>query len=259
MSELLIKPRQFFRLYPWVVQLKAYGQDYDQAEALINILYKKIFGKKGIADGLGEKLTAIKPLLDPQKKTILKTIWLRRNWLSWYRVYVPKENFADTTGIELAMANIKYLNYASCDKNTPAAEYNKHLGNVLGHVVKHKRWAWKKMAYEWCKYDTAQATATGQRIMRQLNAGKIYWLLNYFEDTNRQFIEYYQGVFESDGDSKPLYPNGEGWIALLEDIARDQVHGEFNQVSGTAVHTLFLYLKHQRIKVNEEIRKQKTA
>lgn len=258
MSNLSLKPRQFFRLYPWVVQLKAYGQDYDHAEALINLLYKKVFGK-GLAETLTEKLKAIGPLLDPQKKRLITTIWLRKNWLVWYRVYVRKDNFADTKGIDLAMANIYYLRYAACKKETPTAEHQRHLGNILGHLVKHRRWAWRKLAYEWCSYDTAQATATGHRIMSQLSTGKKYWLLNYFEDTNRQFVEYYKTVFESDNDSPALYPNGEGWIALLEDIARDQVHGEFKQVSNTEVHTLFLYLKHQKIKVQEELRKQKAA
>lgn len=258
MSNLTIKPRQFFRIYPWVVQLKAFGNDFDKAEVLINIIYNKIF-KKGTAETLTERLTAISQLLDPQKKRMFTTIWLRKNWFVWYRVFIPKDNFADLKGIELSMANIYYLRYATCKKETPEADYVRHLGNILGHLVKHRRFSWRKMAYEWCSYDTAQAIATGQRLLKQLSTGKRYWLLNYFEDTNRQFIEYYKSVFESESDGQTLYPNGEGWIALLEDIARDGVHGEFKQVSNTEVHTLFLYLKHQKIKVDEELRKQKAA
>lgn len=254
---LTLKNAQFFKLYPWVVQLKAFGHEFDHAAALIEILHKKIFGKKDYS--LSKKLTDISPLLDPQKTQRLQHIWLRRNWLSWYRVYVPKANFADIVGIEMAMANIKYLSFATTDQAAGTEVQAKKLGDMLGHVVKHRRFSLKKMKYEWCTYDTAKATATGRRIVKQVSTGKKYWLLNYFEDTNRQFIEYYKSVFEGDSESRSLYPNGEGWIALLEDIARDQVHGEFNQVSNTEVHTLFLYLKHQKIKADEELRKQKTT
>jgi len=252
-----LKNAQFFKLYPWVVQLKAFGHEFEHAAALIEVLHKKIFGKKDYT--LTQKLTDISPLLDPQKTQRLQSIWLRKNWLSWYRVFIPKANFADTLGIELAMANIYYLRFAGTDKAAKPEAHAKHLADILGHVVKHRRFSFRKMRFEWCSYDTAQATATGRRILQQVSKGKKYWLLNYFEDTNRQFIEYYKSVFESDSEGRSLYPNGEGWIALLEDIARDQVHGEFKQVSNTEVHTLFLYLKHQKIKAEEELRKQKTT
>jgi prophage maintenance system killer protein len=43
---------------------------------------------------------------------------------------------------------------------------------------------------------------------------------------------------------------------MLEEIAANHTFGDFDKVSALPVHTLFMYLKHQAIKVKAEQQRQ---
>lgn len=75
---------------------------------------------------------------------------------------------------------------------------------------------------------------------------------------NEQFLKSYSEVFDADEGTKQLFANGEGWIATLEDVAKDGVHGSFDAVCNLNIHTTFMYLKHRKIQFLEQVRQSET-
>jgi len=88
---------------------------------------------------------------------------------------------------------------------------------------------------------------------RSLSFGVVIAVLQHFESQNVNFLRSYGEVFgQADPDEEPLYRNGEGWIACLEDVAESGVHGSFKEVCAENVHTVFLYLKHKIARLKRE-------
>lgn len=250
------------RVMPMIMALKAHGNDYDSARYLIERICEIFYGKEK-AGGMGfeEKLAAVNESLKPIKKRVFKVIWMWPKWGEWWwprRLWVRQENFADTKGIELSMANIYFLRFTDVIKNSnnDEAKYKKAMGDFIGHLVIRKRWSWRKMRMERLPYHSKEVLELGHKMLG-LPAGVQYWLINYFEDSLRFFVRMFSEVFggEGDGDDKPsMFKNGEGWIAILEDVALQGAYGDFNKVCETEAVTIWLFLKHQKIKVDNQVR-----
>lgn len=171
--------------------------------------------------------------------------------------YLPAPNYADTTGVELALCNMYYLRFA-----TSGGKDNKALGNLLAVICRplalaslSSRLLFGKLRSDAKakreEFDSARCENRAAGFL-DLPLWQAYSILQFWEGMNEQFLEIYATVFEGDDGEKPLFENGEGWIAVLEDIARDGVHGDFERVCGTNVHTLWLYLKHCKIKSQQK-------
>ncbi|MDP1814401.1 MAG: hypothetical protein Q8K92_08130 [Leadbetterella sp.] len=202
-------------------------------------------------------------------------------------VWVREEHFANTKAIELSMANVYFLRFAEAARKmvgpstgTPAAplvvtqdtihskRYEKCLAELLGHLVIRKRWNWRKMRLERTKYHSREVLRLGMVLMDGLDETTKLWLVNYFEEQLKLFVRMFPGVFGtstaaadrslSDQESeaskkhshqeKGIFPNGQGWIAILEDVALQGAYGDFEKVCDTEAVTIWLFLEHQKIK-----------
>jgi len=246
---------------PLVMALKAHAGDFDSVEFLVNKICELVYGDEVKEMSFGQKLEKVNDALMPIKKRIMRTVWLWPKWGEWWwpkRLWIRQENFADTKGIELSMANIYFLRFTEAAKkgNEDEARYKKALGDFLGHLIIRKKWSWSKFGFERVQYHSKDVLELGARMVN-LPAGVQYWLINYFEDSLRFFVRMFSDVFGGevpDGDKSPsMFKNGEGWIAILEDVALQGAYGDFNKVCETEAVTIWLFLKHQKIKVDNQM------
>lgn len=241
--------------------------------------------RRGIGEaGFEKKLEYVAGMLAEINKRVIKVLWL---WPSWKKkrwwptlVWVREEHFANTKAIELSMANVYFLRFAEAAKARPVTEdrpnggaknadaekkwqkrYEKCLAELLGHLVIRKRWNWRKMRLERTKYHSREVLELGKVLMDGLDETTKYWLVNYFEEQLKLFVRMFPGVFgtsaslsdQEDGAStnkqpKGIFPNGQGWIAILEDVALQRAYGDFEKVCDTEAVTIWLFLEHQKIK-----------
>ena len=212
--------------------------------------------------------------------------WKKKRWWPTL-VWVREEHFANTKAIELSMANVYFLRFAEAAKARPVTtdrpnggaknadaekkwqmRYEKCLAELLGHLVIRKRWNWRKMRLERTKYHSREVLKLGKVLMEALDETTKYWLVNYFEEQLKLFVRMFPGVFGtstaaadrslSDQESeaskkhshqeKGIFPNGQGWIAILEDVALQRAYGDFEKVCDTEAVTIWLFLEHQKIK-----------
>lgn len=147
--------------------------------------------------------------------------------------------------------------------NKEAMRYEKCLAELLGHLVIRKRWNWRKMRLERTQYHSREVLKLGKVLMDGLDETTKLWLVNYFEEQLKLFVRMFPGVFGAppapDGGAdeasapkshkdKGIFPNGQGWIAILEDVALQGAYGDFEKVCDTEAVTIWLFLEHQKIK-----------
>ena len=153
------------------------------------------------------------------------------------------------------MANIYYLKFAQKGSTNFDA-----LAELLSIVCRPLRWdfLFRKLRNDYdgnnrVPYNSLKSERFAKHL-KALPIGEAFAILNYWESMNEQFLKSYSEVFEADEGTKQLFANGEGWIATLEDVAKDGVHGSFASVCDLNTHTIFMYLKHRKIQVLEQIR-----
>jgi hypothetical protein len=120
-----------------------------------------------------------------------------------------------------------------------------------------KLWDWKRTNKR-DEYDSDKAVINAKFLRENLPFGLSLAFLEWFQHTNNNFLERNKELLEG-GDGKPLFFNGEGWIAMLEDIAESGVHGNFDDVCNKPVHTIFMYLRHTKTKMDRQIEEQEAA
>jgi hypothetical protein len=173
------------------------------------------------------------------------------------RYYLPLPGYADSATIEVAMANIYYLAYSNPEAPNPQALYE-----FLATILRLRRFGWQLRKYftsydgdDRQPYNSLRATARAKK-MRRLSLQTIIPIILYWEHHNNAFVKRYENLYDADPDARTLFHNGEGWISTIEDVVENRVHGNFDNVCSTNVHTIWLYLKHNKIKKDEQIRLQ---
>ena len=250
---------------PLLMQLKYYGHDYDKVIQIFKAVLRAL--KVSFSDNNIVILNFLEKMLwlinaKVRSKPFLFVTVNRKKY------YLPAENFADTSGLELAMANIYYLKLAtireperptpSTDNGAVSVSQTKYLNLLLATICRTSTSSTSRASV------TDLFTKNGKKVIRddfdseiceeaaegfdEMDLGEAYAVLQYWESMNADFMQAYKQVFSNDDDDSPgLFEGGEGWIAVLEDIAKDGVHGDFERVCGTNAHTLWMYLKHQRV------------
>lgn len=170
-----------------------------------------------------------------------------------YRLFADR--FADTSAIELAMANIYYLQFANAK-----ADNAKLLGLLVATLCRPERddLTEFRASKDWTGdrreiYNSIRADERA-KLLEKLPIGVSMAVLMYFEAQNLAFLKKYGEVFgaDDDDDFPPLYPAGEGWIALLEGVAESGAHGTFKEVCDTNSHTIWLFLKHRAMQAKRQ-------
>ncbi|TDB66803.1 hypothetical protein [Arundinibacter roseus] len=168
------------------------------------------------------------------------------------RYYLPEPTYADSSTIEVAMANIQYLAFSN-----PRAPNPEALFEFLGTILRPRRMGWR--IRQWLPsyngenrevFNSLRAQKRAKRF-RKLNFQQIIPVLLYWQEMNNAFIRRYEKLYESDESTRQLFQNGEGWLSTIEDVAENRVHGNFDAVCETNIHTIWLYLSHKKVKTDE--------
>ncbi len=167
------------------------------------------------------------------------------------KYYLPSENFADTSSIEYAMSLILFSSFGR--------QNNKAIYELISTICRPERKGlqqfrnstnWTGDARE--EYNTILAQERAKQFSVDLPFGIVVAIKEYFSNMLDKFIKKYEFLFDEADDMKPLFRNGEGCVALLEDVAEANIYGNFEKVCNTNIDTVYLYLRHKKIKAEKE-------
>ena len=175
--------------------------------------------------------------------------------------HLPADDFADTDAIDLAYANMAYLEFSQPDNSDLSA-----LDRLIATLCRPMRPDWRqfKMSPHWDgdlreEFNEQLMIDRAQSLARlELNA-KIL-ILDYFERMNEAFLTEFGEIFGGTGE--PRYGDGRGWIMMLKNVARQGTFGNFDQVCRTPASLLFASVLDdvlQQQEEQEEIDKQRSG
>lgn len=203
--------------------------------------------------------------LQPAHIVAIKRLW---NWVGTFKVtkqpfeyfdfkgvryYLPADHFANTSAIEWAMGMIHYTNFGRTDMAKNDAIYE--LVMTLCRPAREDAKKFKKSS-KWNgdireEYNSILARERAVEIKAGLEWGIVIGVKDFFESMLDQFVKKYDMLFK-ESDMKPLFSTGEGCIAMLEDVAEANIFGNIEKVYDTNIDTIYLYLKHKKIKAERE-------
>lgn len=192
--------------------------------------------------------STLKSLLQPLTKPHFRyhNLWFVSWRLPFIRIKILKENLSDLISEDYAFATISLIMYNSAitadqSNSAPGGLAQKLQSQFIGHTITG---AWWRLSDE-TRYKV------GLQIIKR-NPELAMYLSDYYADSLEKVMRMYPDVFNADHQGRTLYQNGEGCLAMLEEIAAQGTYGDYEKVSKLPVHNLFVYLKHQAIKVKAE-------
>lgn len=165
--------------------------------------------------------------------------------------HLPADDFADTDAIDLAYANMAYLEFSRPDETDLTA-----LDRLIATLCRPLRTDWRAFQQS-PGWDGDRREPFNEQLMLErarslatltLNA-KIL-ILDYFERMNDAFLAEYGEIFGGTGE--PRYGDGRGWIMLLKNVARQGTFGTFEQVCHTPANLLFASVLDDVLQQQEE-------
>lgn len=166
-----------------------------------------------------------------------------------YHLFAP--DYADTSALELAVANIHYLDFAHPEEPSQTG-----LDKLIATLCRPRRHDWRKFRHspDWDgdireEFNEQRMIEHAQRL-KTLDLNIKLQVLCYFEQTNNAFLTEYGEMFGSDG--QPRYGDGRGWVMLLKNVAKNGAFGDFVNVGRTDAHLLFASLLDDVIDHKEE-------
>ncbi|QHV97945.1 hypothetical protein [Spirosoma endbachense] len=166
---------------------------------------------------------------------------------------LPEDNYANTSAIEIAMANIHYLAFTRPGKPNPLG-----VLALIATLCRPARADLKKFrkSVDWNndareEYNTVLAEERAVQFAN-LPFGVVMAITQYFEAMNGRFLKAYKDVYDPDPlaeDEPAMYHNGEGLVTTLMDIAKVGVFGDFEKVCKQNAHTVWLYLRDNSLKI----------
>jgi hypothetical protein len=170
---------------------------------------------------------------------------------------LPDDAYGNTSSIEMALCNIYYLNFSGKNPNPEMLYY---IIATLCRPVRKDLNIFRKMIDLWTGdkrevFNSVLAEERAKLFKEKAPFGVLVAVFQYFEQMNNAFIKRYDDVF-SGGDGKPLFKNGEGWLAMLADIAETGVMGDLDKVYQSNAISLMMYVQQKQKKVGriEEMR-----
>lgn len=155
--------------------------------------------------------------------------------------HLPADNFGDSTAIEIAFANMAYVDFANPEEPNPDA-----LDKLIATLCRPRREDWRKFqkSKEWNgdvrEEFSEQRMSEQAKAFSNLDMTVKLIMLDYFERMNHDFLQQYGEMFGR--DRQPRYGDGRGWIMLLKNVAKEGHFGDFYKVCSTPAHLLFATL-----------------
>lgn len=173
-------------------------------------------------------------------------------------MYLPAEDYADTSAIEWALLNIYYLAYT---KGKQQGFFFKIVA-LLCRPQREDLAEFRKNPKTWNgdvrePFNGSMADER-EELLRNVPFGILLAVFQYWEKMNNDFVTRNEELFNG-ADGKPLFQNGEGCLSMLEDVAEEGTMGDLDKVHESNVVNLFIYLRHKQKKVErreEELLKQ---
>lgn len=158
-------------------------------------------------------------------------------------LHLPADDFADTTAVEIAFANMAYVDFAHPESPDPAA-----LDRLIATLCRPRRADLKKFqrSKEWNgdlrEEFTEQRMTERAKALASLDMTTKLVILDYFERMNQDFLQQYGELFGRSGRREVRYDDGRGWLMLLKNVAKEGHFGDFDKVCQQPAHLLFATL-----------------
>lgn len=167
------------------------------------------------------------------------------------KYYLPEDNYANTSSIEMALMNIYYLSFTR--KHEPVTD---NLYLLVATICRPERTdlkLFRKIIERWTGdrrevFNSVLAEERAKVFKEKAPLGVMIAVLQYWEAMNNRFVKRFDDVFNG-GDGKALFHNGEGWLAMLEDIAEIGVMGNIEKVYEANAYSLMMYVLHKQKKI----------
>lgn len=174
------------------------------------------------------------------------------------KYYLPEDNYANSSSIEMALLNIYYLGFVR--KNTPVPDNLYLIAATICRPERKDLKLFKKIIEKWTgdKREVFNSVLSEERanlFKEKAPFGVMIAVLQYWESMNNRFVKRFDDVFNR-GDSKQIFQNGEGWLSMLADVAEVGVMGNLEKVYETNAYSLMMYVlqKQKKLERLEEIR-----
>lgn len=174
------------------------------------------------------------------------------------KYYLNEDNYANTSSIEMALLNIYYLSFVR--KENPVTDNLYLIAATICRPERKDLKLFRKLIERWTGdrrevFNSVLSEERAKLFKEKAPYGAMIAVLQYWEAMNNRFVKRFDDVFNG-GDGKQIFHNGEGWLAMLADVAEVGVMGNLDKVYETNAYSLMLYVlqKQKKIERLEEIR-----
>lgn len=171
------------------------------------------------------------------------------------RYHIFKPDFEDMDSIDIAYANIQYLQFIGGNELA--------LDELIATICRPTRKDIKtfKLSKDWDGdirevFNSQRVKERAKLFEQKLDFGLKIAILQYFESENNKFLEQYAGMFGNDG-KEPRYDNGMGWITMLMNVASSGTFGDFDRVGEQNCHLIWTKCLDDTLEQREQLEAQK--
>lgn len=167
------------------------------------------------------------------------------------KFYLPEDNYANTSSVEMALLNIYYLSFSK--KDNPVTDNLYLIAATICRPERKDLKLFRKIIERWTGdrrevFNSVLAEERSKLFKEKAPFGVMIAVLQYWESMNNRFVKRFDDVFNG-SDSKPLFRNGEGWLAMLEDVAELGVMGPLEKVYETNAYSLMFFVLNKQKKM----------
>jgi hypothetical protein len=175
------------------------------------------------------------------------------------KYFLPAEGFADSSAGEVATFNIYNLEFL---KSEDASKKELLFFAVISQLCRPMRADlknFKKDVNAWNgdgrePFNTSRAEEMAELFFKHGDLNELVVVYDYLMAMNNEFMTRNAELFSGDGGA-PVFNGGEGWIALIEDVAGMGRFGDFDKVFDMNGPSLFLHVRmaQKRAKAAERV------
>lgn len=156
--------------------------------------------------------------------------------------FLPAPHYANTTALELSIANMHYVEFAH-----PTSPNFLSIDNLIATLCRPQRADLEEFQHtnEWNgdtrqPFNQARSQAVAKRF-KELDISVKIAFLTYFESMNTAFLEEYSQLF-GDDKTTPRYDDGSGWLMILKSVAKDGLWNGFENVCKQPARTVWAFM-----------------
>lgn len=170
----------------------------------------------------------------PTTRPFASFFWANTEYL------VFKPDFADSSAIDVAWANLKFAEFAHPDEPKPAA-----LDELVATLCRPRRADLDEFRASRDWNGDEREPFNEQRVgeyaaaIGDLPLSVKVAVLVFFQSTMMAFLETYGELFGGEKKAEPRYAGGVGWVMMLKNVAKEGHFGTFDQVCHQPAHLVW--------------------